>query len=208
MATKKERREAETKSRKFRKGKRIAILSAIGVAVFGFLVFFFVSIFNMVYPPVSGRDGAQARREKLPVILYFSDKNERFLVPEERFIPKEKSPDLMAKGLIYALSEGSKAGNVNTLPEKVKVKGVKIDQNGVACANFSRDFIDKHPGGTTAEIATIFSLTNTLIRNIPAIKSVKIMVDNKPIASIKGHVSTTEAFHQDKELIVEGSRNL
>jgi len=65
MATKKERRTAETKIRKMKKGKRIAILSAIGVAVFGFLVFFFVSIFNMVYPPVGGTDGALAKKEKL-----------------------------------------------------------------------------------------------------------------------------------------------
>jgi hypothetical protein len=61
---------------------------------------------------------------------------------------------------------------------------------------------------TTSEIATIYSLTNTLTRNIPSIKSVKILVEDKPIDSIKGHVSTRGAFRMEKDLIVEGFRNI
>ena len=208
MATKKERRTAETKSRKMRKGKRLAILSAIGVAVFGFLVFFFVSIFNMVYPPVGGVDGGQARKEKQAVILYFSDKNELFLVTEKRFIVKEKSADAQARRLVNALIDGSKSGNVNTFPGKAGLKNVKIGSDQTAYVNFSREFVKNHPGGTTSEIATIYSLTNTLTRNIPSIKSVKILVEDKPIDSIKGHVGTQEAFRMEKDLIVEGSRNI
>jgi len=208
MATKKERRSAETKNRKIRKGKRIAILSAIGVAVFGFLVFFFVSIFNMVYPPVSGVDGGAARKEKQEVILYFSDKNELFLVPEKRYIPKETTPEAQATRLVKALIDGSKSGHVNTFPGKTGVKGVKIGSDRTAYVNFNREFIKNHPGGTTGEIATVFSLTNTLIRNIPSIQNVKIYVEDKPIDSIRGHVSVQGAFHMEKDLIVEGSRNI
>lgn len=208
MATKKERRSAETKSRKIRKGKRIAILIAIGGSAFAFLVFIFVSIFNMVYPPVSGVDGGAARKEKQEVILYFSDKNELFLVPEKRYIPREKDPDAQAKRLVNALIEGSKSGNVNTLPAKSGVKDVKIASDRTAYVNFNREFIQNHPGGTTGEIATVFSLTNTLIRNISSIQRVQIYVEDKPIDSIRGHVSARGAFHMEKDLIVEGSRNI
>lgn len=208
MATKKERRTAETKSRKMRKGKRIAILSAIGAAVFGFLVFFFVSIFNMVYPPVSGMDGGQSKKEKQAVILYFSDKNELFLVPEKRFIAQEKNPVAQAKRLVKALIDGSKSGHVNTFPAKTGVKDIKIGSDQTVYVNFNREFVKTHPGGTTSEIATIYSLTNTLTRNIPSIKNVKILVEDKSIDSIKGHVSTQGAFRMDKDLIVEGSRNI
>jgi hypothetical protein len=208
MATKKERRTAETKSKKMRKGKRLAILSTIGVAVFGFLVFFFVTIFNMVYPPVGGMDGGQARKEKQAVILYFSDKNELFLVPEKRFLVTEKNPDVQARRLVKALIDGSKSGHVNTFPGKAEVKSVKIGSDQTAYVNFSRELLKSHPGGTTSEIATIYSLTNTLTRNIPSIKSVKILVEDKPIDSIKGHVSTQGAFRMEKDLIVEGSRNI
>ncbi len=208
MATKKERRTAETKIKKMKKGKRVAILSAIGVAVFGFLVFFFVSVFNMVYPPVGGKDGALAKKEKHEVILYFSDKNELFLVPEKRFIIKEKDADVQAGRLVKALIDGSKSGHINTFPGKTGFKGVKIGSDKIAYVNFGSEFIKNHPGGTTSEIATIYSLTNTLIRNIQTIQGVKIFVENKPIASIKGHVSTEGAFRLDKDLIVEGARNI
>ncbi len=208
MATKKERRSAETKGKKIKKGKRIAILSVIGVAVFGFLVFFFVTVFNMVYPPVSGREGGQARKERQEVILYFSDQNELFLVAEKRFIPKEKTEDVLARELVKALIEGSKTGQVSTLPATAAVKQVKIGPDKTAYVNFNRAFIQDHPGGTTGEIATIYSLTNTLVRNIPSIQSVRIHVEDQPIQSIKGHVSTEGSFRLNREIIVEGSRDL
>ncbi len=162
----------------------------------------------MVYPPVSGVDGGAARKEKQEVILYFSDKNELFLVPEKRYIPREKDPDAQAKRLVNALIEGSKSGNVNTLPAKSGVKDVKIASDRTAYVNFNREFIQNHPGGTTGEIATVFSLTNTLIRNISSIQRVQIYVEDKPIDSIRGHVSARGAFHMEKDLIVEGSRNI
>lgn len=208
MPTKKERRSAETKSKKMKKGKRVAILSAIGVAVFGFLVFFFVSIFNMVYPPVGGTGGALAKKEKQEVVLYFSDKNELFLVPEKRVIVKEKDAAAQAKRLVKALIDGSKSGHINTFSGQTVLKGVKIGSDKIAQVNFGREFIKSHPGGTTSEIATIYSLTNTLMRNINTIQSVKILVEDKPVASIKGHVSTAGAFRLDKDLIVEGARNI
>ena len=56
----------------------------------GFLIFFFVSLFDYVYPPTTGTDTSKAQKEKRKVTLYFSDDNERFLVPETRYIPKAK----------------------------------------------------------------------------------------------------------------------
>jgi len=207
MATKKERKEIETKNKKIRKGKRIAILSTIGVAFLGFLVFFFVSIFSILFPPIDIESGKRASKEKTEVVLFFSDENELFLVPEKRYVIKEKNVPDQAKEIVNALLNGSKLGNVNTFPEKARVKNVKLDSDQTAHVNFDHDFLKNHPGGTTSEIATIYSLTNTLIHNIPSIQRVKILVEGKTIASIKGHVSTQEAFSMEKDRIIEGARN-
>ncbi|MDR2861056.1 MAG: GerMN domain-containing protein [Syntrophobacterales bacterium] len=207
MATKKERREVETKTKKLKKGKRIAILAVIGGAFFGFLVFFFVSIFSILFPPIDIESGKRASKEKIEVVLFFSDENELFLVPEKRYVFKEKNIPAQAKEIVSALINGSKLGNVNTFPEKARVKDVKLDADQTAHVNFDHDFLKNHTGGTTGEIATIYSLTNSLIHNLPSIQRVKIMVDGKAIPSIKGHVSTQGAFAMEKERIIEGARN-
>jgi spore germination protein GerM len=207
MATKKERRETETKNKKLKKSKRVAILSVIGVAFLGFLVFFFISIFSILFPPIDTESGKRASKEKTEVVLFFSDENELFLVPEKRYVVKEKSIPDQAKEIVSALLSGSKLGNVNTFPEKARVKNVKLDTEQTAHVNFDHNFLKNHPGGTTSEIATIYSLTNTLIYNIPSIQRVKILVEGKTILSIKGHVSTQNAFSMEKERIIEGARN-
>ena len=207
MATKKERREVETKNKKLKKGKRITILSIIGVAFLGFLVFFFVSIFSILFPPIDTESGKRASKEKTEVVLFFSDENELFLVPEKRYVVKEKNIPDQAKEIVNALLNGSKLGNVNTFPEKARVKNVKLDAEQTAHVNFDYDFMKNHPGGTTSEIATIYSLANTLIHNIPSIQRVRILVEGKAIPSIKGHVSTQDAFSMEKERIIEGARN-
>ncbi len=50
-------------------------------------------------------------------------------------------------------------------------------------------------------MATIYSLTNSLITNLPEIKRVKILVDGAEILSIKGHIDTRRPFVFNKEFV-------
>jgi hypothetical protein len=58
-----------------------------------------------------------------------------------------------------------------------------------------------HPGGSTAEMATVYSLTNTLTVNMPAIKKVKILIGGKERESLKGHIGLKNPFSINRELI-------
>src|SRR3990172_11743854 len=115
MATKKQKRTSNMKSKKKKKGTRLLITVAITLIVFGSLIFLFITLFDSLYPPVTGK-GSAARKAKWLVTLYFSDPNERFLVPERRQIPKEKDNTGQARELVKALLEGSKTNLVNTFP--------------------------------------------------------------------------------------------
>ena len=55
----------------------------------------------------------------------------------------------------------------------------------------TRELVQNHPGGSSAEELTVFSLSNTLIANFPAIKTVKILVEGREIQSIAGHLDLT-----------------
>jgi len=106
------------------------------------------------------------------------------------------------KEIVKALLEGSKAGLVNTFPVGVSVKDVKIVDAEIAFVSFSKNLTKLHQGGSTAEMATIYSLTNSITQNVPGIKKVKILVEGKELSSIKGHISTQKAFNPDLELII------
>jgi len=93
---------------------------------------------------------------------------------------------------------------VDTFPAGVVLRDVKVIDTDTALINFSKNLIKLHPGSSTAEMVSIYSLTNSITQNIPAIKKVKILVEGKEISSIKGHISTQKSFSSDLELLVAG----
>ncbi len=205
MSSKRQQRTIDIQHKKKKKGARILILSLIVTCVVGFLIFFFLTLFDSVYPPVVGKGGKERSREKLIVTLYFSDTNERFLLPEKRYVAKDKSLDGQAQEIVKALLEGSKTGLVNTFPEKTELLKVKIEGQETALISFGHSLVKNHPGGSTSEMATIYSLTNTLIANLPDIKKVKILIDGKEQESIRGHINIRNPFTMNKELITPGA---
>jgi hypothetical protein len=200
MATKRLRRSEEIKGRKKKKSTKVIYFVLIGGGVFSLLVLFFVILFNSLFPAVN--IDAPKNKEKRQVIIWFSNPQERFLMPEKRYVYDEGEPAMQAKEITRALLDGSKTGLVNTFPAGVGVKDVKIDKDGTVLVNFNKNLTELHPGGSTAEMATIYSLTNSLTENISGVKKVKILVEDKELPSIKGHISTINAFLPDPELLI------
>ena len=197
MATKRQRRFEEIQDKKKKKSTRIFYFSLImgGLAVL--LIIFFVIVFNAVFPPVDVNAGK--KKEKRLVIVYFSDPQERFLKPEKRYVFVTDETSQQVKEITKALLDGSKTKLVNTFPEGVGIKDVKVDEE-TAFISFSKNLTKLHPGGSTAEMATIYSLTNSVTENVAGIKKVKILIDGKELPSIKGHISTKKAFAPNPEL--------
>jgi hypothetical protein len=198
MATKRQRRSEEIKYRKKKKSTRIIYFSVILTGVVALLIFFFVILFNALFPPVD--KNALKKKEKHLAIIYFSDPQERFLLPEKRYVYNENDSAQRVREIAKALLDGSKTGLVNTFPAGVSVRNVKVNKDGTAIINFSKNLTKLHPGGSTAEMATIYSLTNSVTENVSGIKEVKILVDGDELPSIKGHISIKKAFAPDREL--------
>jgi hypothetical protein len=200
MATKKQRRFEEIKDKKKKKSTRIIYFSLIMGGISVLLIIFFVMLFNAVFPAFDA--DASKKKEKHLVVIYFSDPQERFLMPEKRYVFIDNDPAQQVKEIAKALVDGSKTRLIDTFPAGVGVKDVKVNDEGTAFINFSKNLIKRHPGGSTAEMATIYSLTNSVTENVSSIKKVKILVDGKELPSIKGHISTKKAFAPNPDLFV------
>ncbi len=204
MGSKKKSKSKQIKAKQKKKNTRIVYLSLITLIGVGFLVFFFLSLFDYIYPPAGGKRApvvTVAKNEKQKVKLYFSDHNERFLIPEDRYIADiESSTDKIEK-LVEALISGpGTADLVKTFPGKTSLKNVAI-KDGTAYIDFDNDLIDGHPGGSASEMLTIYSLTNTITINVPSVKRVQILVNGKTLETIKGHIDTSMPFTVNRELI-------
>jgi len=200
MANRKKKKAADSKARKRKKGIKFFLLilfAGVGIAS---LVFLYLTLSEFIESPVSNQTAPAQKKVKQTVSLFFSDSNERFLMPEKRLILKPADPEMQAVEIVKALIDGPKTDLVRTFPEDTKLLGVKI-KDGTAFVNFDSNLLELHPGGSTSEIATIYSLTDTLISNMDRIKRVKILINGKERETLKGHMDTSRPFTFNKELI-------
>ena len=135
------------------------------------------------------------------VTLFFQSPNSDDLVPEVRKIFLTESITDQARQTVSQLIGGPESGLVPTIPAGTELNEIYLSRDGTAFVDFSQTFVARHPGGSSAEIATIFSLVDTLTFNFPEIRRVKILVEGEERATLKEHLDLTRAYVADMSLV-------
>src|SRR5512136_62578 len=130
MATKKGRRAKAIKAKKKRRYLKFIFLSLIILVGMVFIVIFINSVMDYLYTPGSGKGGIPTSQNAFKATLYFADSNERFLVPEIRYIPKEKDVGHQVEQIVRALIGGSNSKLTETFPRNTTLKGVTVLADG------------------------------------------------------------------------------
>jgi len=131
------------------------------------------------------------------VTLYFSDENAQFLVPESRRIPLTDYP---AKLAVEELIKGPENSRLYpTVPQATKVNGLYVSDR-IAYIDLSSEVIQNHPGGSTGELLTIYSIVMTLT-SFPDIDKVQLLVDGNSGETLVGHVDTSIPLERDDQWI-------
>lgn len=156
---------------------------------------------------VMDEEEAKKLTDMVPVRLYFANEDNTKLKLEVRYIPKaeeKKSVNQLANIIVQELINGpsSKSGLKGTIPVGTKPGArVKIDAaTATATVDFSKEFIDKHPGGKTAEQLTIYSVVNSLTE-LKEIQKVKFTIEGKVKKDFKGNYQFDASFPRATALI-------
>jgi spore germination protein GerM len=182
-------------SKKGRGGKILFLLILIGI---GLTALFYQQIYDSIKPLF---ERWSVLVEKKEVLLYFSDSEGEYLIAEKRPILKKNEVKEEAKETILELIKGPKEKLIPTLPPRTKLLTLQINDAGVAKVNFSSPLSKDHPGGSSAEMMTVYSIVNSLALNFPQIKRVQILIDGKSIETITGHLSLRQPISPKPDLI-------
>lgn len=145
--------------------------------------------------PAAGRPSAAApAREAKTVQLFFITEDDNLLHPEKREIPAGPSVVEEAGQAVKELIRGSDKGYISPLPPETRLRQLFITKDGTAYVDFSREFIEKHPSGSSAELATVYSIVNTLAFNFKPIKKVFILVEGSEKETLGGHINLSQPF--------------
>ncbi len=135
--------------------------------------------------------------QKRPVHLYFGGSQGRYLTAEQRIVDQPEDAVLAGKQMIEALIAGPREGGSRTLPPDARIRAFFITDDSTAYLDFEADSFDHHPKGVGAELLSIYSIVNSLVLNVEAIRSVKILLGGQETATLAGHVDLSHAFKAD-----------
>jgi spore germination protein GerM len=160
------------------------------IVVFGFIFFFVKNRPESVKSSTSTSNtpSPAPNQRRINVKLYFSTPGSEILETEERSIPYHETLHSQTKEVLAALIAGPKGELVPSIPEGVRILDVLVSKDGIAYVDLSGEIVSNHQGGTTGEMVTVYSIVNTLAINLPQINGVQILVDDRPVETLKGHM--------------------
>lgn len=110
------------------------------------------------------------------------------LATEDQVVFRSAELTNRAKQILQKVIEGPKSPSLlASVPKDTKVLEVFVDDTGLAFVDFSNNLATDHPGGMLNEQATIYSIVNSLIYNLPEIRQVKILVGGAERETLAGH---------------------
>lgn len=171
------------------------IKEGIGVVNFEKLLELEDSSFPVSYFLFKSDDSSQ-KKTKINAKLYFPDTNGDKLHLEQRTL--DVVGMAVARASITALIDGPNTNLNPPIPTGTRLLNIYI-QNGICFVDFSEEFIANHSGGSSGELMTLYSITNTLTE-YPTVKGVQILVEGQSGRTL-GNIILDRPLNRNTSLI-------
>jgi hypothetical protein len=146
-------------------------------------------------------DGQKEARRTISVRIFFVSEETGGLVPEEREVEFSSELASQVRNVVSLLLLGSNTGLVAPFPEGVRVLEVFLTARGVAYVSLSPEAAGIE-GGTTTELLAVYSLVDTIVANFASIKRVQVLVGDRMVDTLAGHVDLSRPLGPDFTLLV------
>lgn len=120
--------------------------------------------------------------------LYYVSEDGLRLVGVARDVPFGQGVDGQARLLVEAQLAPAPEPFAQAIPQGTSLRDLYVLPNGDAFVDLSAEARSAHPGGSIAELFSVFAIVNAVTANLPAIKRVQILVDGREVDTLAGHV--------------------
>jgi len=185
------------KTGKKNRHKRV-FLPILTIVILAFLAgsFIYYKYHKKIYPILPTK-----AKEKIVVDLYFAEPNSEKLIREKRDVEATGDLTSQSKQVILELIKGPKTSLTGTIPPGTSLRNLSINHDGIAFVDLSSELTSRHPGGSSAELLTIYSIVNSLTLNFKGIEKVQILVEGKKVETIAGHIFAMMPFEANTKII-------
>lgn len=121
------------------------------------------------------------------------------LLPEKITIPNNDKtlPENALIALVTTKPQDARMDDV--VPIGTKVRSLRIEKDGTAYADFTKELAKKKQG-SYGELMLCYAITNTLTE-FPEIKRVQILIEGKKVITLNGHMELTDPLTRNTTLL-------
>lgn len=134
--------------------------------------------------------------------LFFAAPDGSGLKREARQVGACAEPIECLPALLEELANGPIGELAPTLPTSAGVALVKLEGD-TAVLNLAPETVAALPAASSAEMAAVYSIVDTLCFNFPQVKKVRFLVAGKETQTLKGHLDLRGALEPDYTLVKE-----
>jgi spore germination protein GerM len=132
--------------------------------------------------------GAPGVSRKIKARLFYVADDGSRLTAVERDVPYGEGTLEQARQILLAQLTPVADPFVSAVPPGTTLRALFVTDQGVAYVDLSADVSSAHGGGSTGEILTVYTIVNALTVNLPAVKSVQLLVNGQQVDTMAGHV--------------------
>ena len=133
--------------------------------------------------------------------LFYVTGDGQALTAVRREVPLAEGPVAQGKQILSAQTEPAPDGMLSAIPRGTLIRGFYVTPQGDAFVDLSAEAATGHPGGSTAELLTVYALVNAVTANLPAVRRVQILIDGKEADTLAGHVDLRRPLERDASLV-------
>ncbi len=156
--------------------------------------------------PVAGVQAASTPAPSVPHItatLFYATADGQALAGVGREVPQADGVIAQGRQILEAQMEAAPPPYLSVIPAATDVRAFYVTSSGDAFVDLTRAVTDAHPGGSTAELLTVYAIVNAVTTNLPSVTRVQILVDGKVVDSLAGHVDLRRLLQRDVTMLAD-----
>lgn len=131
------------------------------------------------------------------VLVYFPKLPDMHFASEELELDSTLTLDEKIYKIVDKLIMGPDSEElIDIMPVGTLLKKVMVKDN-IAYLDFSKEFIDNHPGGSMGEYCTIYSIVNS-VTELKEIEAVDFSIEGEKFTTYKGHCEFCAPIYKDE----------
>ena len=140
---------------------------------------------------------------QITATLFYSSTDGQALVPVRQDVALAEGLVPQGREILTAQLRGAPPPYTSVIPEGTQLRAFYVTERGDAFVDLSLEATSRHPGGSFAELLTVYAIVHAVTANLATIQRVQILIDGRETDTLAGHVDLRRPLEQDLSLVRE-----